>query len=119
MIIKKKSNNFLFIMNENNFQKGALFSLVGILILIPDSLLIRLSDTSTPVLMTWRGLLMGFTLLMIWFIFFNRNEIKFFLFLKSIKHISHIQFFINILMRLPIRLIPYNFRYFIYKFLRK
>ena len=79
MIIKKKIKYFLFNMNENNFQKGALFSLVGILILIPDSLLIRLSDTSTPVLMTWRGLLMGFTLLMIWFIFFNRNEIKFFL----------------------------------------
>lgn len=48
-----------------------------------------------------------------------KNEIKFFLFLKSIKHISHMQFFINILIRLPIRLIPYKLRYFIYKFLRK
>ena len=48
-----------------------------------------------------------------------KNEIKFFLFLKSIKHISYMQFFVNILIRLPIRLIPYKFRYFIYKFLKK
>ena len=48
-----------------------------------------------------------------------RNEINFLNFLLGINHIQYMQFCINILIRLPIRLIPYKLRYYMYKFLRK
>lgn len=48
-----------------------------------------------------------------------KNEIKFLNFMLSVNHIQYMQFCINILIRLPIRLIPYKLRYYMYKFLRK
>lgn len=43
---------------QNNTQKGILLAFVGIIILSPDSLLVRLIDVSFFTLMFWRGLFM-------------------------------------------------------------
>ena len=36
-----------------------------------------------------------------------------------IQNINYFEFFVNILIRIPIRLIPSRLRYYLYKFLRK
>ena len=48
-----------------------------------------------------------------------KNEIKFLNFLVGINHINLIEFCRNLLIRLPIRLIPHKLRYLLYKLLRK
>lgn len=40
-------------------MKGILLACLGVLILTPDALLIRLSDLSAAPLVAWRGLAMG------------------------------------------------------------
>ncbi len=64
-----------FLKNPQGF--GVLIALVGVLILTPDTMLMRLSSLSSWPLMAWRGLLMGPSLFIIWLIFFySRRELK-------------------------------------------
>ena len=48
-----------------------------------------------------------------------KNELSFFKYLLKSKNINYFEFFVNILIRIPIRLIPSRLRYYLYKFLRK
>ena len=52
---------------------GTLLALVGILVLTPDTLLIRLSGLERWALMGWRGILMGIMSFTIWWLLFTRQ----------------------------------------------
>jgi hypothetical protein len=54
---------------------GNFLALIGVLVLTPDTMIMRFSNLDRWPLMGWRGLLMGITLLIIWRLFFfsNRN----------------------------------------------
>ena len=54
-------------------RAGTLLALTGILVLTPDTLVIRLSELERWTLMGWRGVLMGITSFAIWWILFSRQ----------------------------------------------
>ena len=52
---------------------GVLIALFGVLVLTPDTLVIRLSELERWPLLGWRGILMGTVLLLGWRLFFSQN----------------------------------------------
>lgn len=48
----------------SDYTKGLLITFMGVLVLTPDSLLIRLIETNRPTLIFWRGLLLSTTLML-------------------------------------------------------
>ena len=54
---------------------GSLLAIIGVLILTPDTMVMRFSNLEKWPLMGWRGLLMGITLLFIWR-FFLKYELR-------------------------------------------
>jgi len=61
---------------SNPGRFGVLLSLLGVLILTPDTLVMRLSGLERWALIGWRGLLMGVMLLVIWRIFLAREPAR-------------------------------------------
>lgn len=59
--------------NSKPARFGTLLALVGILVLTPDTLLIRLSGLERWALMGWRGILMGIMSFTIWWLLFTRQ----------------------------------------------
>ena len=55
---------------------GILLAVLGVLILTPDTLVMRLSGLERWPMMGWRGVLMGVTLLFIWRLFPSQNRIQ-------------------------------------------
>ena len=55
---------------------GMLLAVLGVLILTPDTLVMRLSGLERWPMMGWRGVLMGVTLLFIWRLFPSQNRIQ-------------------------------------------
>jgi drug/metabolite transporter (DMT)-like permease len=55
---------------------GNFLALIGVLVLTPDTMIMRFSNLDRWPLMGWRGLLMGITLLIIWRLFFFSNAGK-------------------------------------------
>ena len=62
--------------NNSPGRFGALLALLGILILTPDTLVIRLSGLERWVLMGWRGILMGAMSLVIWWLLFAKDPFR-------------------------------------------
>ena len=60
-------------MNVKPGRFGTLLALAGILVLTPDTLLIRLSGLERWTLMGWRGILMGLMSFAIWWLLFTRQ----------------------------------------------
>ena len=56
--------------------KGLLITLLGVFILSPDALLIRLADSDTWTILFWRGLLFAFGITLIIFIMYRRATIQ-------------------------------------------
>ena len=54
---------------------GSSLAIIGVLILTPDTMVIRFSNLEKWPLMGWRGLLMGITLFVLWY-FFLKSESK-------------------------------------------
>ena len=52
---------------------GVLIALFGVLVLTPDTLVIRLSELERWPLLGWRGILMGTVLLLGWRLLFSQN----------------------------------------------
>ena len=63
---------FTSYMNNKPARFGALLALAGILVLTPDTLVIRLSGLELT-LMGWRGILMGLMSFAIWWFLFTRQ----------------------------------------------
>ena len=55
---------------------GTFLALVGVLVLTPDTMVMRFSNLDRWPLMGWRGVLMGVTLLIIWRLFLFSNTKK-------------------------------------------
>ena len=66
-----QSLNLLIIHKPQRF--GVLLAFVGVLILTPDTLVIRLSELERWSLMGWRGFLMGLVSLLLWRFFLSQN----------------------------------------------
>ena len=64
---------FTAYMRETPGRFGTLLALAGILILTPDTLVIRLSELERWSLMGWRGILMGVMSFAIWWALFTRQ----------------------------------------------
>jgi len=56
--------------------KGLLITLLGVFILSPDALLVRLADTDTWTILFWRGLIFSFGITLIIIITYRNNAIK-------------------------------------------
>lgn len=56
--------------------KGLLITLLGVFILSPDALLIRLADSDTWTILFWRGLLFAFGITLIIFLTYRRTTIQ-------------------------------------------
>ncbi len=56
--------------------KGLLITLLGVFILSPDALLIRLADSDTWTILFWRGLLFAFGIVLIIFITYRRTTLQ-------------------------------------------
>ena len=52
---------------------GTILALIGVLVLTPDTMIMRLSTLERWPLMGWRGILMGITLLIVWRYFLTNN----------------------------------------------
>ena len=63
----------------SNRNKGLLMSLIGVFILSPDSLLIRLADLSDLSLIFYRGALPPITIILFLIIYYKGNIAKSFL----------------------------------------
>ena len=76
--IAKNSTMYLFERLVKNYPKrfGTFLALVGVLVLTPDTMVMRFSNLDRWPLMGWRGLLMGVTLLIIWHFLFVSNTKK-------------------------------------------
>ena len=76
--IAKSSTMYLFERLIKNYPKrfGTFLALIGVLVLTPDTLIIRISNLEKWPLMGWRGVLMGITLLIIWRYFLNSHPEK-------------------------------------------
>ena len=55
---------------------GTFLALIGVLVLTPDTMVMRISNLEKWPLMGWRGILMGITLLIIWRYFLNSHTEK-------------------------------------------
>ena len=64
---------FTSYMNGKPGRFGTLLALAGILVLTPDTLVIRLSGLERWTLMGWRGMLMGVMSFAIWWLLFTRQ----------------------------------------------
>ena len=60
-------------MSRSPARFGALLALAGVIVLAPDTLLIRLSQLEPWTLMGWRGILMGAMSFAIWWFFFTSH----------------------------------------------
>ena len=67
---------FTAYMNDKPARFGTLLALAGILVLTPDTLVIRLSGLERWTLMGWRGLLMGVMSFAIWWLLFTRQPLR-------------------------------------------
>ena len=65
-----------FTSNYNPAVFGILLALLGVLILTPDTLVMRLSGLERWPLMGWRGILMGATLFFIWRLFPSQDRLQ-------------------------------------------
>jgi len=68
--------NILKLPTQKPERFGVILAFLGVLILTPDTLVIRLSELDRWSLMGWRGLLMGVVSLFLWRVFLSRNPIK-------------------------------------------
>jgi drug/metabolite transporter (DMT)-like permease len=59
--------------SKSGQPNGALIAWLGVILLAPDALLIRITGFEGMGLLFWRGLLMGCTLLMLWLVFSYRR----------------------------------------------
>ena len=61
-----------------NYPKrfGTFLALIGVLVITPDTMIMRFSNLDRWPLMGWRGVLMGIVLLIIWKLFLNSNAEK-------------------------------------------
>ena len=64
---------FMELLVRNPKRFGTLLALVGVLVLTPDTLVIRLSGLERWDLMGWRGILMGAMSLLLWRLLLTRN----------------------------------------------
>jgi len=60
----------------SNNSKGILLAFIGVLILTPDTLFMRLSELERWQMVGWRGVLMGITLFVIWLLVMKKNPRK-------------------------------------------
>jgi drug/metabolite transporter (DMT)-like permease len=67
---------FTHYMNSTPGRFGTLLALAGILVLTPDTLVIRLSGLERWTLMGWRGILMGTMSFIIWWLLFTRQPLR-------------------------------------------
>ncbi len=67
---------FHYFNSLSNNYKGILLAFVGVMILTPDTLFMRLSELERWQMVGWRGVLMGITLFIIWLCFVNKNPQK-------------------------------------------
>ena len=76
--IAKSSTMYLFERLVKNYPKrfGTFLALIGVLVLTPDTMVMRFSNLDRWPLMGWRGVLMGVTLLIIWRFLFLSNTKK-------------------------------------------
>ena len=72
------NENFLINRFFKNRPKsyGNFLAIIGVLILTPDTMVMRFSNLDRWPLMGWRGVLMGITLLIFWRLFQFSNEEK-------------------------------------------
>ena len=72
------TENFLLNRFFKNRPKsyGNFLALIGVLILTPDTMVMRFSNLDRWPLMGWRGVLMGLTLLFLWSLFQSSNKTK-------------------------------------------
>ena len=64
---------FMELLARNPQRFGTLLALTGVLVLTPDTLVIRLSGLERWALMGWRGILMGAMSLLLWRLLLTRN----------------------------------------------
>ena len=64
---------FMELLARSPQRFGTLLALFGVLILTPDTLVIRLSGLERWALMGWRGILMGAMCLLLWRLLLTRN----------------------------------------------
>jgi len=77
--IAKSLTMYLFdrILKKYPKRFGTFLALIGVLVLTPDTMVMRFSNLDRWPLMGWRGVLMGVTLLIIWrFLFFSNTKKK-------------------------------------------
>ena len=76
--IAKSSTMYLFDRILKKYPKsfGTFLARIGVLVLTPDTMVMRFSNLDRWPLMGWRGLLMGVTLLIIWRFLFVSNTKK-------------------------------------------
>ncbi len=67
---------FHYFNSLSNNYKGILLAFVGVMILTPDTLFMRLSELERWQMVGWRGVLMGITLFIIWLCFMKKNPRK-------------------------------------------
>ena len=60
----------------SNHLKGILMSFIGVIILSPDSVLIRLADADSWTVLFWRGLLMAIGVFILLLITYRSKTIK-------------------------------------------
>ena len=60
----------------SNNSKGIFLAFIGVLILTPDTLFMRLSELERWQMVGWRGVLMGVTLFVIWLLVMKKNPRK-------------------------------------------
>ena len=64
---------FMELLTRSPQRFGTLLALIGVLMLTPDTLVIRLSGLERWALMGWRGILMGAMSLLLWRLLLTRN----------------------------------------------
>ena len=64
---------FMELLTRSPQRFGTLLALIGVLVLTPDTLVIRLSGLERWALMGWRGILMGAMSLLLWRLLLTRN----------------------------------------------
>ena len=64
---------FMELLAHSPQRFGTLLALIGVLVLTPDTLVIRLSGLERWALMGWRGILMGAMSLLLWRLLLSHN----------------------------------------------
>tara|TARA_B100001029_G_scaffold178062_1_gene183952 strand:- start:1795 stop:2688 length:894 start_codon:yes stop_codon:yes gene_type:complete len=64
---------FHYFNSLSNNYKGIFLAFIGVMILTPDTLFMRLSELERWQMVGWRGVLMGITLFIIWLCFMKKN----------------------------------------------